>query len=136
LYSLGFFIVMLAMGLVLSPWGWLALPASVLISVSFSAAALLLMTFIRTTDDFDKVMNLLVQPLFLFSATFFPLSIYPEALQAVVRFTPLYHGVELLRSLTTGAVGAETFVNVAYLGVLGWTCALWATRRLESHLTK
>ena len=44
-------------------------------------------------------------PMFLFSATFYPITAYPEALQIVVRLTPLYQGVDLLRSLTTGAVG-------------------------------
>ena len=55
--------------------------------------------------------------MFLFSATFFPLSTYPGWLQAVVQVTPLYHAVSLLRGLTTGAVGAAQLVDVAYLAV-------------------
>jgi len=38
--------------------------------------------------------------MFLFSTTFYPLSIYPNAVQWVVRFSPLYHAIELVRSFT------------------------------------
>ena len=46
----------------------------------------------------------MILPLFLFSATFYPLETYPEALQCVVQITPLYQGVDLIRSLTVGAI--------------------------------
>lgn len=115
LYSIGFLVVMVVMGLVISPWGWLAFPAAMLTSASFGAASLMLMTFVKTIDDFDKVMNLLVHPMFLFSTTFFPLSIYPVPLQIVVQLTPLYHGVALLRGLTTGAVDPGLLVHVCLL---------------------
>jgi lipooligosaccharide transport system permease protein len=49
---------------------------------------------------------------------------------------PLYHGVALLRGLTTGAVGGVLLVHVLYLVVLG-AAAFWvATRRLEAKLLK
>ena len=44
-------------------------------------------------------------PMFLFSATFYPLSVYPTSLQWVVRLSPLYHAATLMRELTTGTVG-------------------------------
>ena len=43
--------------------------------------------------------------MFLVSATFFPITTYPDAIQWVVRFSPLYHAVELLRALNLGTVG-------------------------------
>jgi hypothetical protein len=46
----------------------------------------------RSWVDFDHV-NAALAPLFLFSATFFPISQYPAGLQAVIRATPLYQGV-------------------------------------------
>ena len=68
----------------------------------------------RSWQDFD-ILNLAILPMFLFSATFFPLSTYPDWLEWVIRATPLYNGVELLRALTTGTVGRAQLVNVAYL---------------------
>ena len=44
------------------------------------------------------MIELVTLPLFLFSATFVPLSDYPAAAQWIVPLTPLYHGVELLRA--------------------------------------
>ena len=59
----------------------------------------------RTWKDFDLI-QLIMLPMFMFSATFYPISVYPEVLEWIVRCLPLYHGIELVRSLTTGTVGA------------------------------
>ena len=63
-------------------------------------------TFIRSWQDFDTV-QLVQLPMFLFSATFYPLSVYPEAIQWFVRVSPLYHAIALIRSFTLGTVGAD-----------------------------
>lgn len=136
LYSAGFLVIMLLLGLVLSPWAILALPAAMFVSASFSAGALMLMTFSSKVEDFDKVMNLLVHPMFLFSTTFFPLTVYPEALRALVALTPLYHGVSLLRGLTTGTVHPSLLVHVGYLALFGWFSMRVATHRLHRALEK
>ena len=62
-------------------WALLAVPAAVLIGFAFAGAGLGVTTFMRSWVDFDYV-NLALVPLFLFSATFFPISRYPDALQA------------------------------------------------------
>ena len=76
--SAAFLVTMLLFGLVQSWWAVLALPAAVLISFGFATAGILGTTFIRSWLDFDKV-NMFIIPMFLFSATFFPLSQYPDA---------------------------------------------------------
>ena len=55
----------------------------------------------RSWFDFDYV-QLAILPMFLFSATFFPLSQYPDGLAWVVRLTPLYQGVAIERALVLG----------------------------------
>ena len=75
-------------------------------------------------------MTLATLPMFLLSATFFPLSTYPTWIQPIVRWTPLYPGVDLVRSLTTGGVHSGMFVEVLYLVVLGVAGTVVATRRL------
>jgi lipooligosaccharide transport system permease protein len=87
----------------------------------------------RSWQDFD-ILNLAILPMFLFSATFFPLSTYPDWLETVIQLTPLYHGVDLIRALTTGAVGTGQLVNVAYLTVLGLVGTWLASRRVEKLL--
>ena len=61
------------------------------ISFAFAAVGMAGTTYMRSWQDFDKV-SLALIPLFLFSATFYPLSVYPGWLQAVIRCTPLYQG--------------------------------------------
>ena len=69
---------MLAMGLIASPWALLALPAALLIAFSFAAVGMACTTFMRSWQDFDLV-QLALLPMFLFSTTFFPLTVYPGA---------------------------------------------------------
>ena len=83
----------------------------------------------RTWQDFELI-GLVQLPLFLFSATFFPISTYPEALQWVVRCSPLYHAIELLRALILGTVGWAQLGNVVILVVLGVAGLVIAERRI------
>jgi lipooligosaccharide transport system permease protein len=133
IYAVGFFAVVVALGLVQSWWAVLALPATVFIGFAFAGAGIAAVTYLRSWQDFD-ILNLAVLPMFLFSATFFPLSTYPDWLETLVRLTPLYHAVSLLRGLTTGAVGAAQLVDVAYLTVLGLLGAWLAGRRIAKLL--
>lgn len=133
IYAVGFFAVILVLGLVDSWWAILALPATVFIGFAFAGAGIAAVTWMRSWQDFD-ILNLAILPMFLFSATFFPLSTYPDWLEVVIQATPLYHGVELLRSLTTGTVGWYQLFDVAYLAALGLVGMLIVGRRVEKLL--
>ena len=134
-YSVMFLAVMAAMGLVGSWWGLLALPGALLIGFAFAAAGMAATTFMRSWQDFEFV-NMAILPMFLFSATFYPLASYPPGLQWVVQATPLYHGVALERGFVTGAVGWGTAGHVAYLAVMGGVALSVATRRLGRLLLR
>jgi lipooligosaccharide transport system permease protein len=129
LYSGVFIIVMLLGGFITSWWGLLALPAAVLIAAAFSAAGMACTTWMRTWQDFDFV-QLAILPQFLFSATFYPLSTYPKGLQIVVWLTPLFHGVNMMRQLVTGAVNWEIIVDCLYLAGIAWVGLRVVRRRL------
>ncbi len=133
IYAVGFFSLMLALGVTHSWWAVLALPATVFIGFAFAGAVIAAVTYMRSWQDFD-ILNLATLPMFLFSATFFPLSTYPDWLETVIQATPLYHGVDLLRALTTGTVGSGQLVNVAYLTALGLAGTWIASRRVEKLL--
>ncbi len=111
----------------------LAFPGAILIGFAFASVGMALSTWVRSWTDFDKL-QLVLLPMFLFSATFYPITAYPPALQAFVQLTPLYHGVDLLRGLTTGAVGAGQIVDVLYLVVMGLVGLAVVSRRLERLL--
>ncbi|PID96614.1 MAG: ABC transporter [Actinomycetales bacterium] len=132
-YAAVFLTVAWGAGLVPSLWGLLALPAAVFVALAFSAVGMFATTFMRSWVDFDMV-TLVVQPMFLLSATFFPLAAYPGWAQVLVQATPLYHGVALCRALTLGEVYAGLWWHVVYLVVLGGLGVAGAARRLDRLL--
>jgi len=135
LYAVGFLAVLAFMGLVTSPLAILALPAALLLGFAAGAVGMAATSFMRTRQDFDMI-NIVVLPMFLFSATFYPIETYPEAIRWIVALTPLYQGVALIRGLTVGVLGPEMLFHVAYLLVMGGI-GLWITsRRLDRVLLK
>jgi lipooligosaccharide transport system permease protein len=127
IYAIAFIGVMLALDLVRSPWAVLDVPVAVLIGFGFAAIGMTGTTYMRSWQDFDYVI-LASMPLFLFSATFYPLSVYPRPAQIVIEYTPLYQGVVLLRDLTVGVVGPGLLWRAAYLAALG-VAGLYASGR-------
>jgi lipooligosaccharide transport system permease protein len=135
LYSLGFLAVMGGFGLLVSPWALLALPAALIVAFAFAAVGMAATSYMRSWQDFDLV-TLVVLPMFLFSTTFYPLSVYPRWLQIVVECLPLYHAVELMRGLTTGAVHTGMLGNLAYFAVMIAVGVVVAARRLDALLLR
>jgi lipooligosaccharide transport system permease protein len=133
LYGIAFLATVAALGLVHSGLAAFALPAALLVGFGFAGAGVAAATFMRTWQDFE-FLNLVQLPMFLFSATFYPLSVYPHAIQIVVRCTPLYNAISLMRALMLGAVGWYQLVNVAYLVLLGVIGLLIASRRVDKLL--
>jgi lipooligosaccharide transport system permease protein len=135
LYAVSFLAVMLAMGLVHSPWAVLALPAALLIGFAFAGAGMAATTFMSSWQHFEFV-TLATLPMFLFSTTFYPLGVYPRAIQVAVECTPLFQGVTLMRGLTLGAVGPGLLWPVLYLAVMGVVGLVLAGRRISRLLLR
>ena len=135
LYSLGFLSVMLGFGLLASPWALLALPAALLVAFAFAAVGMAATSFMRSWQDFDLI-QLVIMPMFLFATTFFPLGVYPRAVQLVVECLPLFHAVELMRGLTTGVVGAGLIWHAGYFVVMAAVGVVVAARRLDALLLR
>ncbi|MBW3604343.1 MAG: ABC transporter permease [Actinobacteria bacterium] len=132
-YACAFMTVMVVMGLVASPWAVLAIPAAILMGFAFGAVGMAVATFMRSWVDLDMV-NLALLPLFLFSATFYPLDVYPRSLQMLTQLSPLYHGVALIRSLTLGTIGPGLLLHVAFLAAMAVVGGIVASRRLHEQL--
>jgi lipooligosaccharide transport system permease protein len=129
LYSFTFLIVIAAMGLVTSPWALLALPGAALISFATAALGVFLTTYMKSWQDFDYIL-LVSAPLFLFSGTFYPLSVYPRVAADIVEWTPLYQGVVILRDLVLGVPSPGLAWRAAYLLALGLIGLGLAGRRI------
>ena len=133
IYSVTFLVVIAAMGLIASPWALLALPGAALISFATAAIGVFLTTYMKTWQDFDYVL-LVAVPLFLFSGTFYPLSVYPHVIGVIVEWSPLYQGVVIVRDLILGVPSPDLAWRAAYLLALGVAGLALAGRRIASLL--
>ena len=136
--STAFLIVATAIGAVLSPWAVLAVPAAVLCAVSVAALLSAFSATQETDHSFPLVMRFLTLPMFLFSATFFPLDQLPVYLRPLAWISPLWHGVELCRDATTGTLGSAGWAGAAlHIAVLvGYTAVgfVWGSRAFTRRL--
>ncbi|WP_285250296.1 ABC transporter permease [Pseudarthrobacter sp. fls2-241-R2A-168] len=132
LYALGFTAVMGVMGLITTPLALLMIPASVLIAFGFAGIGMGITGFLKTFQQMDWI-NFIMLPMFLFSATFYPLSVYPQAIQWLIQAMPLWHGVELLRQISVGTFTAATPIHISYYLVMTAAGMLLTTVRLR-HL--
>lgn len=130
-YATGFLIVMQVLGLTLSWTAILALPAVLLIAFGFASLGMAITSYLKTFQQMDWIAFFLL-PMFLFSATFYPLSVYPQPIQWLIEALPLWHGVELVRGLTTGALSVAMLGHVLYYVVMVVVGLVFTTRRLRA----
>ena len=134
LYSCAFLLTMIVLGLASSPWIVLSLPICVLIGFAFAAVGMASTTYMRGWTDFEFVPTA-TMPLFLFSATFYPISSY-GSWAWVVQLSPLYHGVALVRAANAGQSSWGNVGHVGFLLTMAFA-GLWVvSRRLQSLLVK
>jgi len=132
MYSTAFLVTMLALGMVESAWIIMAIPASALIGFAFASLGMACTTFMRSWADFEYIPAVTL-PLFLFSTTFYPLSTYGNW-SWVVWFSPLYHGVTLVRAANLGEWSSVLVVHIAVLVGLAVVGLAITTRRIERLL--
>jgi lipooligosaccharide transport system permease protein len=135
IYSVAFLVLMVAMGLTSAGWAIAAFPATLLVGFAFGALGSAVSTYLRGWQDFDYI--LVTQfGLFLFSGTFAPVDGYPWTVKLLLQVTPLFHGVQLLRGLTTGVPGWDLLWHTGYLLVLAVAGLVVAGRRMSLLLCK
>jgi lipooligosaccharide transport system permease protein len=130
-----FLVVLTVFGIPRTPLAVLAVPVAMLVGVAFSACLMAFTATQRNDVGFSAVFRFVVNPLFLFSGTFFPLSQLPPQLQVVAWATPLFHGVELIRGLILGQLNplAAPF-HLAYLLAMLVIGVLLADRYLTRRM--
>jgi lipooligosaccharide transport system permease protein len=124
-YSVGFMAIVFPIGLVTNAWGLLAIPAATLIAFGFASLGMAITSYLKSFQQMNWVTFFLL-PMFLFSGTFFPVSVYPQWIQTIVQALPLWQGVELVRSLMLGNISASLWSHVLYFVVM-IVLGLWFT---------
>ena len=129
-YAVGFTVVVSIAGLLTSWWALLMIPAAVLVAFAFAAMGMTITSYISSFHQLNWL-NFWMLPLFLFSGTFYPITIYPEWLQTVIMVTPLWQAIAMMRSLAFGVFDTALLVHVGYFAVLSIIGLLVTSRRLE-----
>ena len=135
LYATGFMIIMQFAGLNLAWTAVLAIPAVLLIAFGFASLGMAVTSYMKAFQQMDWI-NFVMLPMFLFSATFYPLSVYPQGIQWFIQALPLWHGVELLRQLSIGIFTPATAVHITYYLVMILVGMVLTTTRLRKLFLK
>jgi lipooligosaccharide transport system permease protein len=120
----------------LQSWWSLTLPLiAALITLAFSAPLVAYAATVQSDGSFMTIYRFAFVPMFLFSATFYPLTAYPGYLRPVVQLVPLYHGVALARAAAfgQGAWGA-ILCHFAFLLAMAVAGVLWGRRTMRRRL--
>ncbi|MFZ4720655.1 MAG: ABC transporter permease, partial [Ilumatobacteraceae bacterium] len=134
IYAVAFLFTMWVLGMVASPWALAMVPVAALISLAFSAVAIAATTYMRTWADFEYVPSIML-PMFLFSATFYPLASYGR-FSWLVQFSPLYHGVVVARGLNQGDLSWTYLAHLSVLAVMVVIGLSVTSKRIERLLLK
>jgi lipooligosaccharide transport system permease protein len=131
LYALGFTAVIAAMGLTTSWWALAMIPVALLIALGFASLGMAVTSYFTTFQQMDWI-NIALLPMFMFSATLFPITTFPVAVQWFIMAMPLWHGVELMRQLSVGVFDGSSAIHLSYFVALSMLGIAFTTRRLRS----
>ena len=130
-YSIGFMAIVAPLGLIPSMWGILAIPAAVLIAFGFASFGMAVTSYMKSYQQLE-VVNVVLLPMFLFSGSFYPLDVFPEWLQTVIRLFPLAHAIDLVRGLTLGNISWALAGHAMYFVVMIVVGLFFTTKRLNA----
>ena len=130
-YSIGFMAIVAPLGLIPSMWGILAIPAAVLIAFGFASFGMAVTSYMKSYQQLE-VVSVVLLPMFLFSGSFYPLDVFPEWLQTIIRLFPLAHAIDLVRGLTLGNISWALAGHAMYFVVMIVIGLFFTTRRLNA----
>lgn len=128
-YAIGFMCISIPLGLVISPYAVFAIPAALLVAFGFAAVGMAITSYLESFSQMNWISFFLL-PMFLFSGTFYPVSVFPQWIQTIVNCLPLAQAVNLIRDLMLGNISSNMFIPIAYF--LAMICAglFFTTKRL------
>jgi lipooligosaccharide transport system permease protein len=108
--------VLIAFGTIDLPGSFLLIPFSFLAGLLFASIAMCFTAITPSIDALNYPSFLFITPMFLFSGTFFPLSLLPGPLQAAaLAFLPLTHVVGIARAVTLTMYSPFVLLNIAWI---------------------
>jgi lipooligosaccharide transport system permease protein len=130
-----FLVVLTLFGIVRTPLALLAIPVATLVGVAFSSCLIAFTATQKNDVGFSAIFRFVINPLFLLSGTFFPLTNLPEPAQVVAWATPLFHGVQLIRGAILDQLDPVTApLHLAYLLIMFGIGAYLADRNLTKRM--
>ena len=130
LYAIAFMILIAGLGLATSWWAILMIPAALLIAFGFASIGMGITSFIKNFQGLD-IITFVMLPMFLFSATLYPIEVFPAAIQWFIKAMPLWHGVEMMRHLSVGHITWATLGHCAYFVAMSLAGMVMTTLRLR-----
>jgi lipooligosaccharide transport system permease protein len=134
-YACAFMAVIAPLGLVKSVWGLLAIPAAVLIAFGFASCGMAVTSYMKSFQQLELI-NMFMLPMFLFSGSFYPLSVFPQWLQFTVNLLPLSHAINLVRGLCLGHINFALLGHAFYFVVMIILGLFFTTKRLNALFMK
>jgi lipooligosaccharide transport system permease protein len=133
IYTTVMLIVLIIFGVVDLPASILVLPFSFFAGLLFATIAMCFTAITPSIDALNYPSFLFITPMFLFSGTFFPLSVLPSIIQVLaIILLPLTQLVIVTRSLTLTTLSPLFFYSLAWIAVVTiifFLLSSWLMRR-------
>lgn len=79
-----------------------------------------------------EIVTIVMLPMFLFSGSFYPISVFPQWLQLIIKALPLSHAIDLVRGLTLGQVSFSLLGHVLYFMIMIIGGLFFTTKRFTA----
>jgi lipooligosaccharide transport system permease protein len=127
--------VLILFGVAAMPSSLLLIPFAFIAGLLFAGIAMCFTAITPSIETLNYPSFLFITPMFLFSGTFFPLDLLPEAVRyAALAALPLTHVVEINRAITLEAVSAANLLNLAWIAVATTIFCSLAIRLMRRRL--
>jgi lipooligosaccharide transport system permease protein len=129
-YAIAFMAIAAPLGLVPSWSAIFAVPAAVLIAFGFASFGMAITSYFKTYQQMGLI-NIALLPMFLFSGSLYPISVYPHWLEMIIRVLPTWHGIELVRDIWFGVIDFSTLTHLTYFLAMIVLGLFFTTKRLR-----
>ena len=106
-----------------------------LIAFGFASFGMAVTSYFKTYQQMS-IINIVLVPLTLFSGSLYPISVYPDWIESIIRILPLCHGIEMVRAFWFGNISMGIFVHIGYFLIMISTGLFFTTRRLRDLFMK
>ncbi|HZI89171.1 MAG TPA: ABC transporter permease [Candidatus Polarisedimenticolia bacterium] len=126
--------ILTLLGLVAWPSGLWVIPIALVAGIMFSAVGLVITAITKNISAFNLPMFLMVMPMFMFSGTFFPVSILPKWAATIAWALPLTHVSFLVRAAVLGLARGPIVWSALYVLILMVVLSGLALRLMKRRL--